>query len=200
LACILGRKMQEGNTSMRFRLFTMLVCAGCLTPALADDYGALNPAAPPETAQFAFLIGAWTCTTRFMGPDQAYVEGRATWTGSYVLDGWAIKDDWVSSRPDGGEFHGFNIRSFNPQTRKWDNRWLPQGTLQWKYYEAEQRGDTMVMTGGEGRDPRGEYLDRNTFYDIGPNGWKWRKDRSYDGGETWFEGVGFIEAVRTQSP
>jgi hypothetical protein len=26
--------------------------------------------------------------------------------------------------------------------------------------------------------------------------WSWRKDRSYDGGETWIEGVGYIEATR----
>jgi len=38
-------------------------------------------------------------------------------------------------KPDGS---GTNIRSFNPRTRKWDNRWLPASTLQWAYYEAEK--------------------------------------------------------------
>ena len=52
------------------------------------------------------------------------------------------------------------------------------------------------MTGGGGSDANGEFIDRNTFYDIGPDSWKWRKDRSYDGGKTWFEGIGFIEATR----
>ena len=94
------------------------------------------------------------------GPGSGVFRGEGTWKGYYVLDGWAIKDDWHSKMPGGGEFHGFNIRSFNPQTKKWDNRWLPQGSLQWKYYESEQLGDTMVMTGGEGTDPRGEFIDR----------------------------------------
>jgi hypothetical protein len=162
------------------------------------DYGKLNTAAPPETKQFSFIIGKWDCKTRFMNAQGEYGEGRATWTGYYILDGWAVQDDWVSTRPDGQEFHGTNIRSFNPDTKKWDNRWLPSGTLRWKYYESEQKGETMVMTGGEGRDARGEFMDRNTFYDITKSRWSWRKDRSYDGGESWIEGVGFIEATRAR--
>ncbi len=171
-----------------------LVATAFAAPASADDYGALNPAAPPETAQYSFLIGKWNCQTRSMRPDQSFVEGTATWTGRYVLDGWAIEDLWISALPQGGEFQGKNIRSFNRETGKWDNRWLPQGTLQWKYFESEMVGETMVMI-GKGEDARGEFVDRNTFFDITPTSWKWRKDRSYDGGENWLEGVGNIEAT-----
>ena len=68
--------------------------------------------------------------------------------------------------------------------------------MQWKYFEAEKVGDTMVMTGGEGEDQRGAYVDRNTFYDFREDSWTWRKDRSWDGGETWFEGVAYIDGKR----
>jgi hypothetical protein len=157
----------------------------------------LNPQAPPETGQFAFLVGEWDCRTKFMKPDgSGYSEGQAEWTGYFILDGWAIQDDWVSLGPDGQKFYGTNIRSFNPQTGKWDNRWLAAGSLQWKYFVAEKTGETMVMIGGEGKDSLGEFIDRNTFYDINTDRWSWRKDRSYDGGDTWMEGVGFIEATR----
>ena len=155
-----------------------------------------HPDAPEQTAQYAFLIGSWDCTTRFLSAD-GYVDGTAIWSGWYILDGWAIQDLWVSDRPGGGKWFGTNIRSFNPETGVWDNRWLPQGTLQWKSYRSEMVGETMVMTGGEGKDPRGAFIDRNTFYEIGKDGWKWRKDRSYDGGQTWVEGVGFITATRS---
>lgn len=165
------------------------------------DFGSLNPSAPPETVQFAFLIGDWDCATKFMKPDgSGYVEGRAKWIGYFILDGWAIQDDWIGYGPEGQEFHGTNVRSFNPETKKWDNRWLAAGDPRWKSFVAEKRGEAMVMTGGEGRDPRGEFIDRNTFYDIGADRWRWRKDRSYDGGKSWIEGVGFIEATRTPRP
>ncbi len=158
-------------------------------------FGELSPDAPPETAQFAFLVGEWSCKTRGMGPDGGMQDGPdASWTGYYILDGWAIQDDWVSPVPSGKLFHGSNIRSFNPKTSKWDNRWLPAGSLQWKYFEAEQVGDTMVMTGGEGVDGQERrFKDRNTFYEIGDRSWKWRKDRSFDDGENWTEGVAHIQ-------
>lgn len=160
--------------------------------------GGPNPQAPPETEQYSFMVGKWDCTTRFMMPDgSGYVEGRARWTGHYILDGWAIQDHWIGYKPDGQESHGTNIRSFNRQTRKWDNRWLSAGSLQWAYFESEMVGDTMVMT-GSGKDDFGEFIDRNTFYEIQAQSWRWRKDRSYDGGKTWIEGVGFIEARRAQ--
>ncbi len=153
--------------------------------------GSLSPEAPPETAQFAFLIGEWSCKTRGMKPDGSMHDGPdATWTGTWILDGWAIQDTWQSSAP--GSKPGTNIRSFNPKTGKWDNRWLAAGTLQWKYFEAEQVGDTMVMT-GEGFDANERpIVDRNTFYEISEDSWKWRKDRSFDGGENFFEGVAHI--------
>lgn len=186
---------------MRTTLIPTMVAAALVFGSWLDGnaqntYGTLNPAAPPETSQYAFIIGTWDCTTRFMTPAGEFTEGRATWTGRYILDGWAIEDLWSSEGPN-GTFLGMNIRSYNKAKGKWDNRWLPQGSLQWTEYESEMVGDTMVMIGGAGTDQRGPFIDRNTFFDISEDEWHWRKDRSWDGGETWFEGIGFIDAKRT---
>ena len=187
---------------MALLFLTLLILPAADTHAAASDassardLGKLNPQAPPQTAQYSFLIGPWDCKTNFMKPDgSGFSEGRARWTGTFILDGWAIQDYWISYGPDGQEYHGTNLRSFNPQTKKWDNRWLSAGNLQWKYFESEIVGDTMVMTGGKGKDPNGKFVDRNTFHEITAKGWKWRKERSYDGGKTWIE-VGFIHATR----
>jgi len=187
------------------RMLTMTTLAAALAAAGAfaappSEPKGPNPNAPAETSQFAFLIGTWDCTTRSMRPDgSGFAEGKASWTGYWILGGWAIQDDWESRQPDGTVFRGTNIRSFNPRTRKWDNRWLPAGSLQWSYFEAEQKGDTMVMIGGEGTDGAGRgYLDRNVFHEIQADSWKWRKDRSFDGGKTWLEGVAVIEARRVR--
>jgi len=52
----------------------------------------------------------------------------------------------------------------------------------------------------QGRDRAGrDYVDRNVFHEIRGDSWKWRKDRSFDGGKTWVEGVSFIEAHRSAS-
>lgn len=181
-------------------LLLVLALAALAAPLAAGSMTSPNPKAPAETSQFDFLIGEWKCKTRWMQPDGALVDGPpATWTGEYILDGWAIQDHWTSTQPDGSLFHGTNIRSFNPETERWDNRWLAQGNLQWKYFWAEKVGDDMVMTGGEGKDTQDRaFVDRNVFYDITADSWKWRKDRSFDGGATWIEGVGHIHATRAR--
>ncbi len=186
------------------------ICAAMLAACLAAPplaahgppepaFGRLHPEAPPETAQFSFLIGEWACTIRSLSFDgSSYTESSATWIGRYALDGWAIADEWISPRKGGGSYHGTNIRTFNPKTGKWDNRWVSAPNLQWAYFEAEKVGDTMVMLGGGGTDPNGSYIDRNTFYEITADAWKWRKDRSYDGGASWIQGVALIEAKRVR--
>ena len=188
------------------RILPLAILAMLLLPAIllaeppASGFGEMNPEAPPETEQFAFLVGEWHCQARFLNGEGGYSEGEAKWTGYWILDGFAIQDDWISDgAPGGRKFHGTNIRSFNPETKHWDARWLPNYGLQWSYYKAEKVGDTMVMTGGEGSDPKGEYIERITFHDIEQDRWSWRRDRSYDGGETWVEGTGYIEATRVGS-
>lgn len=175
-------------------LSMLFAIAAIAHEAPVAGFGTHSPEAPAETAQFSFIVGEWDCKTRSMQPDQSVVDGPdATWTGYYILGGWAIQDDWAAPGPGGKLFHGTNIRSYNPETKKWDNRWLAAGSLQWKYYEAEKVGGTMVMTGGEGVDGQDRrFVDRNTFHEIEADSWKWRKDRSFDGGKTWIEGVAYI--------
>lgn len=176
---------------MRFVLLLLLAAHSALAaPPMRGLTDGPHPDAPAELSQYAFIVGDWDCKTRFMGPDGSFTEGSARWSGHWILGGTAIQDIWQG----GAGGFGTNLRSYNAETGKWDNRWLAGG--QWKYYVSEQIGETMVMTGGEGKDPRGAFIDRNTFYEIEKNSWRWRKDRSYDGGKTWFEGVGFIEATR----
>lgn len=188
------------------RLACAFVCA-VLVPTVGfphepsvAGFGTLSPDAPPETAQFAFLVGAWNCKARGMGPDGTLQDRPdASWTGYFILDGWAIQDDWISPGPGGKPFHGTNVRSFNAESGKWDNRWLASGSLQWSYFESEQIDDTMVMIGGEGVDRMNRsFVDRNTFHEIEKSSWKWRKDRSFDGGETWIEGVALIHCLSTE--
>ena len=155
-----------------------------------------NPKAPSETIQYTFMIGTWDCVIKSRLPDGSTREGTAVWKAHFILDGWAIQDEWVSHDESGKPaFFGINIRSFNPVLKKWECRWLPAGTLQWKHFLSWKDGETMVME-GEGEDQRGAFVDRNTFFDIESDSWSWRKDRSYDGGKTWHRAIATIEAKR----
>ena len=155
-----------------------------------------HPQAPPETSQFAFMIGEFVVTSKSPEPFGDGKEYKGKWDAHWILNGWAIQDEWYSTDKDGNLYiSGINIRSFNRELGKWECRWLPTPTLKWKHFTAEKVNETMVML-GKGQDKRGEFLDRNIFYNIRDDGYSWKKDRSYDNGLTWNEGVFLIEATR----
>ena len=163
----------------------------------AGDPATPNPKAPSETAEYAFMVGSWHCTSKSMKPDGTYSQpSKASWKGYFILDGWAIQDDWTRFDTEGKALlFGTNIRSYNQKLAKWECRWLPTGSLEWKHFLSWRDGDTMVME-GKGSDQRGDFIDRNTFYNIAADSWSWKKDRSYDGGKTWIEKIALIEAKR----
>ena len=182
---------------LSIRMACVLCLLACVSVAAQDGP---NPSAPTETEQFAFMVGEWSCTTKGLQQDGTYTApGTAKWKAWFILDGWAIQDEWISNQPSGSVFKGTNIRSYNPKIGKWECRWLPMGSLQWRHFVAEKVGGTVVMTMvSPERDASGLYIDRNTFHNISKSSWSWRKDRSYDGGKTWTEGIFLIEAVRVK--
>ena len=70
------------------RLVTAAFATVCLlsTPVLGAAADGPNSDAPPETTQFAFIIGEWDCKTRFMAPDSTFTDGEATWAGYWILE------------------------------------------------------------------------------------------------------------------
>lgn len=57
---------------------------------VSQEFGKLNPNAPVELCQFAFLIGNWSFDARVKTADGQSHPFKGTWCGRYVLDGYAI--------------------------------------------------------------------------------------------------------------
>ena len=66
-------------------------------PNHAYPFGRLNPKAPPETAQFAFMIGEFDCDDRIKNPANGkWFEYKAIRRAAYILNGYAIHDqNWT---------------------------------------------------------------------------------------------------------
>ena len=189
----------SNHRALRITSLALAACGLVLLPLAASAAQApALPTPPPETEQFAFLVADHDCKTYRLGPDGKEVVAPAKWVGEYILDGWAIQDTWTQRQPSGFVFHGTNIRSFNPTTQVWDNRWLPIGSLAWSYYSSEMHGERMVMQGGEGEDATGSFVNRITFHSVSERGFEWFQDRSYDGGKTWNEKVLKISCRRSE--
>lgn len=141
-------------------------------PGSEAPFGKLNPKAPPETAQFSFMIGEFDCVSEQRNQDESWQEPAAMiWSSRYFLNGYGIQDySWKENN------------SYSSSTRIYDTT-----NMEWvvTFYSAPKfSGTPATWKGGKKEDdmvlkrdqkaPNGmEGVSRLTFYDIGENGYKW---------------------------
>lgn len=190
--------------------FDAIVEAGALTPhnpSPDNPWGEMNPAAPAETAQFAFMVGRFDCTfpTVGMNPhDPERVEtNRMTWQAFYALNGMAIRDEFYGSA------------SYGEQTRVWDDvagEWMitfqtspalvnirpgPPRPVRGEF-SATQIGDAMVMVRNRTDAQDRAYINHVTFHTITEDGFLWKSERLYGESDPYLEME--ITCVRVDGP
>lgn len=140
-------------------------------PSAEFPFGRPNPAAPPELAQFHFIVGQSNCEEELLnGATQEWVEGQRTWDASYYMNGFAIRD---AGRTGSGGNNG-NIRIFNPATGQWQVHFFSMPVYSNGIWSGGMEGDNMVL-----RQPQkapGTDLDgvsRLTFSNISDEGFDW---------------------------
>ena len=163
---------------------------------LAASHQGLVFAQSEGLKQIDFFIGAWDLETTDIQPDGSFAKGRARSEVSYILDGWAMQDNFLLLGQDEQViFRGTSIRSFNAQTGKFQIVWVMPGYHGITDISAEWTDGKLVST-GKGYDGGGEFLERFEYYDITNDSYKFKMDRSYDGGNTWIENFSRLEATR----
>lgn len=181
------------------------VVLGALTsawlPAYAGGFepGKLNPKAPPETTQFGQFAGRWAITDETLQPDGTWKAGpvKSEWDWHYILDGYAIQDDWISpvpgvALPEKQEIrqYGTNLRIYNPKEKRWDLAWLANTGMKIDAWRAHYEDGKIIMDTDVKRvtkdNPEG-YSQRITFYDIQKKTFEWKIEFSKDDGATWAE-------------
>lgn len=168
-------------------------------PSFAQEYGSPHPEAPPQLRDFEFLIGPWNCEVEWTKADGSLGRGQGTWTGRWIVDGWAIEDDFVGGfAPD---YRATTFRAFNLQAGKWHGYWLDGQAGRWSRPLVEEEVDQglRLRTSMGMRRPNGEPLElqlRYHFYEIGEKAFSWRQDTSLDDGETWTESTTRIDCER----
>lgn len=158
-----------------------------------------NPDAPAELSLFDFLVGKWHCEGIYKADDGQEHEFQATWTGHYILDGYAIADEYRMLGPDGKPVMlGQNFRAYNRAHGAWRMRWLDALKGDWIELAPERLGGVEAGDGYITFKTRGddETIKRIRFSDISEDSFTWTSDQSKDGGETWRESVAVIKARR----
>ncbi|GGU77955.1 hypothetical protein GCM10010275_10760 [Streptomyces litmocidini] len=142
-----------------------------------------------EMEQFGRLAGRWKTLITYHsadGPPVRRVTGA--WEFGYALEGRAVLDVWQwpgdedlpaeGRAPD--QECGLCVRVWDPRLCLW--RFTFHGTARGDlvHMYARRIGDEVVMERATGRD-----LVRWTFSDVTADTFRWRNERSADGGATW---------------
>lgn len=145
-----------------------------------------------------FFIGEWLLETKDIQPDGSFKKGTAKSSVSYILDGYAIQDDYrVLDENNEVVFRGTSIRSFNSKTGKFQIVWIMPGFTGLTDITAEFMGSRLVGN-GKGYDENGPFIERFEYYNISKDRYAFKMDRSYDNGNNWIINFGTFEAKRIQ--
>jgi hypothetical protein len=165
------------------------------------EFGRPNPNAPEALCRFAFLIGRWRCEAKLRSANGELQTFQATWLGRFILDGYAIADEY---RMTGfcGELIvlGMNFRTYDAAKQIWNIKWLNALAGTWVDLGPEDLGgvqfDGQSVTYAFKEPVAAHAYTRATYTDISKTHFTWRGEKSKDG-ETWSEFM-IVEAYRSK--
>ena len=168
------------------------------------NFGKPNPNAPAALSQFAFLIGRWRCDATITLASGEWQKYEAAWIGRYILDGYAIADEYGLAIPAGETIVlGMNFRTYDSARQQWNIKWLNALTGTWTDLGPEELGG--VRFDGQSivyafKEPQAAHAythatyTRATYTNISASHFTWRGEKSGDG-KAWTEFM-VVEAFR----
>ena len=153
-------------------------------PNAVNPYGKLNPAAPPEVAQYEALIGECNCRSVARIDQNTWADTvNMTWKFKYIMNGMGVQDETL--KEDG--LHSGSIRQYIPDSAKWYVHYYSSGspTPLLPAWEGGKTPEGKIILYRDQKAPNG--MDGNykiTFYDISEKGFNWSgewvtKDESF---------------------
>ncbi|HET9618035.1 MAG TPA: hypothetical protein VFP74_12785 [Pseudolabrys sp.] len=126
---------------------------------------------------YGWLIGDWVFGATVHLDDGTTHEGKGEIHFVWALDGRAIQDVWILP----GAFYGTTLRVYDPALDAWHILWSDPVKQYYTRQLGRARGRDIVQEGttGEGVPVRW------SFTEITPDSFRWRGERSLDGGKTW---------------
>jgi hypothetical protein len=159
---------------------------GIRTDEIDNNFGKINPNAPPALSQFAFLIGRWRCEATITLDNGESQDYEAAWIGRYILDGYVITDEFGMALPAGETIVlGMNFRAYDSAQQQWNIKWLNALTGRWTDLGPGELGG--VQFDGHSivyafKEPQaGHAYTRATYTNISDSHFTWRGEKSGDG-------------------
>jgi hypothetical protein len=176
-------------------LLTLLFCSTRLD-AQTLSAEELNRRVTAHAADFDYLLGEW----EFNSVSKEWGAGGGAWT-AVKLEGGQILDEYRVLGDSGQTWYfTHTIRAYNARKDHWDMVGLDYGTgLGGSGFARRTGGEVHIeQRFANARGP--DAMARITYYDITPDSFRWKADRSTDGGKTWVREWLTIEAKRIGPP
>jgi hypothetical protein len=160
-----------------------------------------NPNAPAELSRFAFLIGRWRCEAKVRSANGEWQTFQATWLGRFILDGYAIADEYRMTGTSGELIVlGLNLRTYDATRQIWNIKWLNALAGTWTDLVSEELGgarfDGQSVSYAFKEPVAGHAYTRVTYTNISKTHFTWQGEKS-DDGKAWNEFM-VIECYRSQ--
>lgn len=126
---------------------------------------------------YGWLIGDWDMDATVHLHDGTTHNGRGEIHVGWALEGRAIQDVWILP----GIFYGTTLRIYDPTRDAWHILWSDPVRQFYARQIGRADGRDIVQ---DGTDDSGDAV-RWSFRDITPASFRWRGERSRDGGDTW---------------
>ncbi|MBS0245580.1 MAG: hypothetical protein JSR61_03095 [Proteobacteria bacterium] len=127
---------------------------------------------------YSRFIGDWTFDATVNKDDGTQHRGQGEIHFAWVLDGRAIQDVWILP----GLFYGSTLRVYDPGIDGWHILWSDPLKQLYTRQIGRAQGRDIVQLG----DAAGVHI-RWSFSEITADSFRWRGERSTDGGATWFQ-------------
>ena len=106
-----------------------------------QEFGKPNPNASVALSRFAFLIGRWRCEAKVRSANGEWQTFEATWLGRFILDGYAIADEYRMTGSSGELIVlGMNLRTYDAIKQIWNIKWLNALAGTWVDLGPEELG------------------------------------------------------------
>jgi hypothetical protein len=130
-----------------------------------------------QMALYGRLIGSWRMDAVVHADDGTTHTGQGEIHFGWVLEGRAIQDVWILP----GVFHGTTLRVYDPAIDAWHIIWSDPLRQYYARQIGRRHGSDIVQ---QGTNHAGE-ATRWSFSEITLASFRWRGERSTDGGATW---------------
>ena len=141
---------------------------------------------------FDFLIGDWDVVITWQPKNAIANSYRAKWHNHWVVDGRVVMQEWRGPTLTGAE-----MRFYDRATKSWSGHNIYADGA-WRETTAKTVGDTLqVIILGHNK-ARGDFLNRETYFNITKNSFEMKSDISLDQGKTWQNGAYHMIVERTK--